>query len=245
MKIYTYSQIGTFHTNHNEDFFIQTELTDEHILIAVSDGCSMGIESYFASALIGKLLRKISKSIYYQSFIQSTIHTNNQLLFNILNQLFQQLSFIKNELDLEINELLSTLILSVIDTNNQTAEIITIGDGLVVCNDKLYEYEQNNRPDYLGYHLHKKFDDWFKNQEQLLSLQNIQDISLSTDGIFTFRQFDNHIYSTISEQEIINHLLISTQNSSFETMLKKQVIELEKEFGMKSTDDLTIVRILF
>ena len=245
MKIYTYSQIGTFHTNHNEDFFIQTELTDEHILIAVSDGCSMGIESYFASALIGKLLRKISKSIYYQSFIQSTIHTNNQLLFNILNQLFQQLSFIKNELDLEINELLSTLILSVIDTNNQTAEIITIGDGLVVCNDKLYEYEQNNRPDYLGYHLHKKFDDWFKNQEQLLSLQNIQDISLSTDGIFTFRQFDNQIYSTISEQEIINHLLISTQNSSFETMLKKQVIELEKEFGMKSTDDLTIVRILF
>ena len=245
MKIYTYSQIGTFHTNHNEDFFIQTELTDEHILIAVSDGCSMGIESYFAATLIGKLLRKISKSIYYQSFIQSTIHTNNQLLFNILNQLFQQLSFIKNELDLEINELLSTLILSVIDTNNQTAEIITIGDGLVVCNDKLYEYEQNNRPDYLGYHLHKKFDDWFKNQEQLLSLQNIQDISLSTDGIFTFRQFDNHIYSTISEQEIINHLLISTQNSSFETMLKKQVIELEKEFGMKSTDDLTIVRILF
>lgn len=245
MKIYTYSQIGTFHTNHNEDFFIQTELTDEHILIAVSDGCSMGIESYFAATLIGKLLRKISKSIYYQSFIQSTIHTNNQLLFNILNQLFQQLSFIKNELDLEINELLSTLILSVIDTNNQTAEIITIGDGLVVCNDKLYEYEQNNRPDYLGYHLHKKFDDWFKNQEQLLSLQNIQDISLSTDGIFTFRQFDNQIYSTISEQEIINHLLISTQNSSFETMLKKQVIELEKEFGMKSTDDLTIVRILF
>lgn len=245
MKIYSYSQIGTFHINHNEDFFIKTELTDKHILIAVLDGCSMGTESHFASALIGKLLRKISKSIYYQSFVQSAMHTDKQLLIKVLKQLFQQLSLIKNELSLETNELLSTLILGVMNTKNKTAEIITIGDGLVVCDGQQFEYEQDNRPDYLAYHLHKDFEVWFKNQEQLLSLQNIQDISFSSDGIFTFRHFDNKLYPRISEEEIINQLLISKQDSDFQTMLKKQVINLEKQFGVKPTDDLTIVRIIF
>lgn len=245
MQLYTHSQIGTFHNNHNEDFFVTTELTDEHILVAVSDGCSMGTESHFASTLIGKLLRKISKSLYYQSFIQPTTYNNKQLLINTLKQLFQQLTFIKNELSLETNELLSTLILCIINTENRSAEVITIGDGLVVCNGQLFEYEQENRPDYLAYHLHKNFEAWFSTQKQLLSLQNIQDISFSSDGIFTFRHFDTQIYPSISEQEIINQLLISQQNLQFETMLKKQVILLENDFGLKPSDDLTVVRVIF
>ncbi|MFK7947646.1 MAG: protein phosphatase 2C domain-containing protein [Saprospiraceae bacterium] len=245
MQIYSYSQIGTFHTNHNEDFFIKTTLTDYHILIVVLDGCSMGTESHFASVLIGKLLRKISKFIYYQSFIKSTFYNNKQLLINVLKQLFQQLSFIKNELNLETNELLSTLILGIINLNNQTAEIVTIGDGLIVCDGQSFEYEQDNQPDYLAYHLHENFENWFDNQKQLLSLQHIRDISFSTDGIFTFQPFNNKTYPTISEQTIIQQLLVSQQYSDYETMLKKQVITIEKEFGLKASDDLTIVRIIF
>ena len=245
MQIYTHSQIGTFHVNHNEDFFVTTELTNQHILIAVLDGCSMGNESHFASTLIGKILRKISKAFYYKAFILPAFSNDKQLLINVLKQLFRELSLIKNELGLETNELLSTLILSVINKDARTAEIITIGDGLIVCNQQQFEYEQDNRPDYLGYHLHKNFEEWFAQPKQVLSLQNIKDISLSTDGIFTFQPFDNKIYPGISESEIIHHLLIFQQNLQFRVMLKKQVLMLEKKFGLKPSDDLTMVRVIF
>ena len=61
MKFYELSHIGEFHVNHNEDFLVLEEAGSTRKLIAVMDGCSSGTDSYFASTLIGKLLRKIAK----------------------------------------------------------------------------------------------------------------------------------------------------------------------------------------
>ena len=52
-----FTQIGEFHINHNEDFLVSCEIGNDKMMIAVMDGCTMGTESYFASTLIGKLLR--------------------------------------------------------------------------------------------------------------------------------------------------------------------------------------------
>jgi len=71
MKIFELSQIGEFHTNHNEDSYTITEIEAHQFLIAVMDGCSMGKESHFASTLIAKLLRKIGKVISYKAFAES------------------------------------------------------------------------------------------------------------------------------------------------------------------------------
>jgi len=189
MQQYTFTQIGTFHTNHNEDFLVSHPLGKNQLLIAVMDGCTMGTDSHFAATLIGKLLRKFAKEYYYQSFIEKTEKNLVLLLKLLLTQLFAALKTLKNQLSLEQEELLSTLIIGVIDQQTQQAELLTIGDGIIYCNGQLTEYEQENKPDYLGYHLAKNFDIWYAQQTQSLSLDNVQDLSIATDGIFTFKGF--------------------------------------------------------
>ena len=186
-----FTQIGEFHINHNEDFLVSCEIGNDKMMIAVMDGCTMGTESYFASTLIGKLLRQISKEIHYKTFIEKIEIDVQQLLEEILKHLFAKLKAIKNQLGLENDELLSTLILGIVNFENKSAEIISIGDGLVFYDDNFVEYDQVNTPDYLGYHLHIDFEEWFQKQNQKLSLTNIENLSISTDGIFSFKKFDN------------------------------------------------------
>lgn len=245
MQIHTYSQIGTFHTNHNEDCLVTAEIAENQLLIAVMDGCSMGTESHFASTLIGKILRKIAKEMYYLSFRNNEFKSLKVMLKHVIKSLFQQLIQFKNDLALERYELLSTLILGIIDTKSKSAELITIGDGIVIHNGQITEYEQDNQPDYLGYHLDKPFEEWFSIQNQFLSLKNLYDLSISTDGIFTFRKFDNQLYPLILEADIIHQLCIQQENINRPFLLKNRVIDIEKIFGLKPTDDLTIVRLVW
>jgi len=136
------------------------------------------------------------------------------------------------------------LILGILDIDKREVELVTIGDGLICCNQKLYEYEQNDQPDYLGYHLSEEFEDWFPNQSQRLSLKQVSDLSLSTDGIFTFKNFDGKAYDEITEEEIIEFLLVDKRWNKQEYMLNKKVAAIENEFGLKPSDDLTIVRLV-
>ena len=131
MKIYTFSQIGQFHTQHNEDYLLATSIGDNKQIIAVMDGCTMGIESYFASTLMGKLLRRIAKEIGYRSFAEKRQFDLPFLLKETLRQLFSQLQKLQYQIDLKREELLSTLILGIIDNQDSKAEILTIGDGLI------------------------------------------------------------------------------------------------------------------
>ena len=128
-------------------------------------------------------------------------------LKEIIRQLFNQLRDLKNQLHLDIEEILSTMILGIIDINFREGELITIGDGLISHDGEIIEYEQNNKPDYIGYHLDEDFDTWFSKQNQILSLKEINDLSISTDGIFTFKNFDNEQYPFKSNNEIIDFLL--------------------------------------
>ena len=184
MQKYQLTTIGQFHTNHNEDAIADYKIGDDLIMLAVMDGCSMGTESHFASTLISKILRKTAKEISFKAFIEKNEKSPDEYLKAILKQLFSELKEIKNRLLLEKEELLSTLILCVLNRKNKEAEIIAIGDGLICCNGQYTEYEQDNKPDYLGYHLDKDFEEWFQTQEQKLSLTHINDLSISTDGIF-------------------------------------------------------------
>jgi Protein phosphatase 2C len=244
MQQYLFSTIGSFHTQHNEDAALLCEIAEDRILIAVMDGCSMGNDSFFASTLIAKLLRKIAKAEYYKTFITKKTETLEVVLHTILSDLFFALKTINNELDLAKDELLSTLILGIIDKSTQKAEIMAIGDGLISCNGVLTEYEQDNKPDYWGYHLNENFETWYAAQTQRLSLKNITDLSISTDGIFTFKAFDTRICPPITEDKIIDFLLNDKTDSS-QTMLLKKMNFLEKEHGLKSSDDLSIIRLIF
>jgi hypothetical protein len=244
MMHYELSIIGSFHTNHNEDAYLITEIGNNHILLAVTDGCSMGKESHFASTLITKILRKISTEISYKTFLSKRDKSTEEYLLEILERLFQELKFLKNHLLLEVEEILSTLILGILNPKEKQAELITIGDGLICCNGALYEYEQDDKPDYLGYHLAENFNTWFQKQEQQLSLKQVEDLSISTDGIFTFKKFDNKAYESIQEEEIAAYFLIDRQWEGQANMFRKKLSEIERIFGLRPSDDLTILRII-
>jgi hypothetical protein len=206
------------------------------------DGCSMGTDSYFPATLTGKILRKIAKEFQYREFIEKEQKGTEQLLKLVMQQLFEQLHQFKNLLLLEREEILNTLILAIIDTLEKKGDFLCVGDGLVCINNELIEFEQDNRPDYLGYHLNENFEAWLTNQKQRISRSGIDDFSLSTDGIFTFNRFDSAQY--IGAGNIIDTLLINDEGSDNSNMLNSKMINIKTNWGLKPMDDLAIVRVI-
>lgn len=243
MIIYSTLNIGEFHTNHCEDFLINEHIGTNKKLIAVLDGCTMGKESVFAAHLYGKILRHIAKKAYYKDFVIRKSETLSNILKQIVAELFVETKEIKRLLDLEINELLSTLIIGIIDTNTSQAEFITVGDGLIYIDNKSYDYEQADKPDYLAYHLNDDFERWYSNQNQRLSIPQFSDLSISTDGIFTFKTFDSKVKQK-SEQEIIAYLLNDLEYNAFDNFLDRKINHLKQEESHYVTDDLAIIRVI-
>ena len=240
MIIYTTLTIGEHHTNHCEDYLVTEEIGKEKILCAVMDGCSMGTDSYFAATLTGKLLRKIAKEYSYKEFISKKSNDLQQTLEGIVRQLFLELRELKNSIQLKREEVLNTLLIAVIDSSNASGEFLCVGDGLICINGEFFEFEQDNKPDYLGYHLQEDFDTWYANQQQKISAQNIHDFSIVTDGIFTFRKYNNQSYQQTGN--VVDLLLIEKEGYQSTNMLDRKRIEIEKEWGLKPMDDLAIIR---
>ncbi len=243
MRIYTTIHIGEFHTNHCEDFLIREKIATNEQLIAVLDGCTMGTESVFASMLFGKILRNIAKTKFYSDFITKEAITLKQKLREILEDLINQTKRLKNQLGLEVNELLSTFIIGIVNTENATAEFLTVGDGLIYYDGEIIIYDQDNKPDYLGYHLSENFDNWFNNQKQRLSIANFKDLSICTDGIFTFKNLKNTAKQK-SETEIITFLLKDSEDAEYDNFLDRKVLTLKDKWNHLVTDDLAIIRII-
>jgi len=240
MILYNTLTIGEHHTNHCEDFLITAEIGKEKMLCAVMDGCSMGTDSYFAATLTGKLLRKIANEYSYKEFISKQPNNLKQILEGIVRQLFLELRELKNTIQLKREEVLNTLLIAVIDSSNAAGEFLCIGDGLICLNGEFFEFEQDNKPDYLGYHLQEDFDTWYTNQQQRVSANQIFDFSLTTDGIFTFSRFDNQTYQQAGN--VAELLLIDKTGYQSPNMLDRKRIDIEKEWGLKPMDDLAIIR---
>ena len=243
MNIYQVLQIGDHHVNYCEDYTLATEIGNDHFLAAVMDGCSMGEESYFAATLVGKILKKIAKEIGYQAFFEKRNLVTEIVLKDIFKRLFKELQLLKNQLQLDTEELLTTIVLLVLDKRDWSGEVLVVGDGVVVFNGELIEFEQDNKPDYLGYHLATDFEQWFIRQEQKLSLSNIEDISIATDGIFTFRNFNNEVYKKY-EVDLVEFLLKEKGDTKNSRMLIKRLKKIEEKWGLRPTDDIGIIRLI-
>jgi len=242
MRIYKTLNIGEFHTNHCEDFLIEEQIGTNQKLIAVLDGCTMGTESVFASILFGKVLRNIAKKKFYEEFVTHNSIQLKDKLKEVVKSLINETKLIKNQLGLETNELLSTLIIGIIDIEESKAEFLTIGDGLICIDGELFEYEQNDKPDYLGYHLADDFEIWFDNQKQKLSVSGFKDLSICTDGIFTFKNLEDRSKQK-SENEIIEYLLMDNDWAEFDNFLDRKIRVLKDKWNHLVTDDLAIIRI--
>ncbi|RZM14117.1 MAG: hypothetical protein EOO88_44300 [Pedobacter sp.] len=243
IKVYKVLQIGEYHLDHCEDYLSVEDIGQDMLLCAVMDGCTMGQDSYFVSTLVGKLLRKICKEIAYRDFYNiQKVGEISSLLKEILKSLFQELRLAKNQLALSPNELLTTLVILIADKRNGTGVILVVGDGVVCVNGKTFEFDHDNKPDYLGYHLSSDFDQWFNAQTQIIEIDQIHDVSIATDGILMFSK----VTAANDDRNInpLDFLLIDRFQFEDEQMLSKRVKVLEHQFGLKPTDDLAVVRVV-
>lgn len=240
MKIYTHLQIGEYHTNHCEDFFITAQLTNHQWLFAVMDGCTMGTDSYLPATITGKLLRKISKDLFYRSFLEKNTSINISLK-EIMERLCAELKFINNYLLLNRDECLNTLLLAILDTRTNHLEGLAIGDGMMCIDQEMIVWEQDNKPDYLGYHLNEPFENWWAAQSQFISRSNVRDFSITTDGIFTFAPFTNIQFTETIDA--LDYLLADFSLADAENMLHQKMLRIRDQYGLKPTDDLAVIRV--
>lgn len=213
------------------------------LCLAVMDGCTTAIESHFASTLVGKVLRKIGQTRIYKEYHQivASSASLDETLQTIVTELFQELNVIKNQLMLDKKELLTTLILLLYDQSNDEGIVLIVGDGMVSINGEVTVFDQDNKPDYLGFHLHEDPVTWYKAQTQKLSFKALKDVSIATDGMETFTK----IKEPATNESIVplQYLLQDRQDLGNNDMLHLKLKRLEHVYGVKPTDDIAIIRI--
>lgn len=245
MRIFTALTRGYFHELHCEDFFVNEPAGSTRRVVAVLDGCTMGQHSVFAAMLVGKLLQKTAREFYYTESTAASLSLR-ELLKTTLQKLFTELRQQKNALALETNELLTTLLIAAVDTQQCAAEILAIGDGAVMHDGALTEFDQNDKPDYLDYHLASNFDAWYAQQTQRISIAHFNNLALATDGIFSFRQLSEASTNadTTNNQQAVNALLVDIEPGLPNNMLQRQLRYFQQQTGRVLTDDLAIVRLI-
>jgi hypothetical protein len=243
MQVYTCLQIGEYHINHCEDYVYTGQISNAITVCAVMDGCTMGEDSHLISTMTGKLLRKIiTEKSHLQVRNDGPAQHPGALLRDILQQLFIQLNILRNQLLLNKNELLSTLMIGVFDEAINKGALLAIGDGVISVNGRVMEFDHNNQPDYIGYHLSEDFDQWFEKHTQKLSLSTVKDISIATDGILSFKRFNQETYPSVNPAEF---LLKDETFLDQSDMLSKKLKSLEHNYGLRPTDDIAVVRVIF
>ncbi|AYZ10957.1 hypothetical protein EGY05_02940 [Chryseobacterium arthrosphaerae] len=243
MKTYSSLQIGDYHTLHCEDDLLIKKINADKIVCAVMDGCSTAMDSHFASTLFAKILRKVIVEAGYKELYEKKVQRNvEEELKEIVRSVFKELLFIKNHLMLNEKELLTTLIILIYNRTADKGIVLAIGDGVVCINGKITEFDRDNKPDYLAYHLHEDFDHWYDSLQQKISFDRMEDISIATDGILSFSKIKKTDFDGIIN--CMEYLMITPSDDNTEEMLNKKIKTLEHQYGVKPTDDLAIIRLI-
>ena len=244
MKISTLLQRGIHHKNFNEDFLYTRSLTKDIMVCAVMDGCSSAKDSQFASALYAKSLHKSSRMLPQMKAIMEDFDLKTMALEAIaeffFKQLFEDLKRAKKLFFLEREELLSTIVLLVINKTKGTACIKMSGDGIFAVNDDITEIDQNNIPNFLGYHLDSDFEDIKDTEIQTWSFKEVRDISISTDGIDKLRKGTKHKSAEVDPREVF---LIGKPDRFEDSFLQNKYQEFLNK-GFIPHDDIGMIRLI-
>lgn len=239
MKIHELIKIGYNHKNFCEDYIFTLKLNENKVFAGVFDGCSSGKDSHFASALTAKIIKSEGIKKYNEK-------NKTDFLKIILFESLMKIKDFKNSNNLEIDELLSTIILLYIDTEKNSAEIIAIGDGFISINGKAIIIDQRNTPKYAAYYLdeisdYKSFEKVFNDISLFLKTTDLHDITISTDGILSFEKIEE-TENIIDEKEFLTNDIFLIENKA---MLGRKVNILKTKYSRVNQDDLGMIRIIF
>lgn len=245
MKVYSTLQLGEFHPIFCEDFLYWEQVHKDWIIAGVMDGCSSGKDSHFAATLFGKILKKIIKELPYLELKNPSLSLKDISIQNlsqeILKQLFSTIQKEKNNLFLEVEELVATCIIAVYHIPNQDALVTSSGDGVLAVNNQIILIEQNDKPDYLAYHLNLSFDEWFNQHAETHFFQEVSNLAISTDGVLSFAKNSTESVEDVDAPEF---LMINTDFQQQDNMLDRKCLYLQQEYELIPNDDVSIIRIL-
>jgi len=233
---------GFNHPNYCEDFILHEDIDENYSIYGVFDGCSSGIDSHFASALIAKVIRNEVKNIDFNN--KSLDEIMELLIFNISISLQK----FKKQFDISYNELLSTIVLFLYHRKKDRGKIIAIGDGFLSINGKQIDIDQKNQPDYIGYHIDKitdkiSFSIWYDIFVKKYDVTELKDVTISTDGIFSFIKHGD-VNTNIEEIKPTDYLTKNTDLLGNKAMLGRKTNILKKLHALHNYDDLGIIRIV-
>lgn len=243
MEIYTLLRKGELHKNYCEDFLFTGQYNDNYRVFAVFDGCSSGRDAHFASALMGKCLQASLYRLNYSAECNSHSFINQLVYQTLLN--FRET---RDRLMLGLPELLTSLIVFVYSTTENVGEIIALGDGFISVNGTEYSIDQQNEPDYPAYHLDKITtpDDLkilVSETGKRFHVDFLEDISISTDGIFTFElpastdeslEFTNPLHYLVHDRFLIHN----------QAMLPRKCNVMKNKYRIVNQDDIALIRII-
>jgi len=209
------------HHNSCEDSVLVVE-NENFIDGIISDGCSTGIKSHFAS------------QAYCYAFEQ--VASGNSVNDNVLREMKLRLLALSGVLGLEEMNLLATVILFHYNKIDNILNIRVFGDGYYYINDVEYIVDQNNTPDYLGYHIYKNptdFDEYLKKYPSM-TYYDVERFMICSDGITRISRSAMQQNATVDPNKLLFHP--PTSKNYLERMWN-----LIKRDKFSLTDDLTIV----
>lgn len=217
------------HPNWCEDNYFLVE-TDKYAIGAVLDGCSTGVNSYFASTLIKYAFEK--SCVVPTSFEINYLDYTNDLLGNVWCTVMQA----KDILGVGDLHLLSTIVFFIYNKQRKKLFVKFAGDGTIVVNGVSYTNDEKNAPDYLAYHNNwADFEKWNKTRrtEQFV---NVESFAICTDGIDSFVNLKN---PHISKQIAVDYLLQNDDFGKLSNQLNKKFnILTNRDEELKKSDDL-------
>lgn len=226
------------HADFCEDAIWGAEWRDLYVGI-VSDGCSSGEDSYFASALTVKLFRLALRKFDTEANLPPIKNLGPALV----EEFYRQFKTVRQTLDLSLHEVLATALFLIVNPASKEAWILAIGDGLWAINGDWVEIDQNNTPHYPAYDLQdRKFDAYAMADSKSNFYDNVSDVAVSTDGVMSFIQEFATMPTSVSPR---NYLLIDKSLSHVNQMLVRKFNILKTQYGFSPQDDVGIIRIIF
>lgn len=244
MEVYQLIKRGEMHKDFCEDFLLSFTLDEQYSVYAVFDGCSTGKDSHLASSLIAKVVKAEMECLALEPIVSP-----KELITDTIYNVMSTLRNIRNDLFLETDELLSTLILMVVDTKKQLGGIRVFGDGFVSINGKLHTIEQDNRPDYLAYYLDElqeieDFEIWLENHSEWFDVADIQDVSVATDGVDSFQRYSGINKNEEDEPKPMIYLSNDTYLINNKSMLARKCNILRTKYSYVNQDDIAMIRVV-
>lgn len=242
MRVKKYVRIGKHHTNNCEDSVGSYKIGDNRELIVVCDGCSMGDKSHYVSELIQKTLREISKEEDYREYVSDDSISINELLRLVCNSLFNRVKKIYQLTGSHKYDYLSTVLILIADYKSLEYAYMVSGDGVVWIDDQLEIFDQDNQPNYIGYHLNVEFEEWFSDEVVTKGGDFLKSVAISTDGILTFSNENDEFVSDEKINKLMKRLM-SYSKIENEKELQNIVDEIASLENISTTDDIAICKL--